>query len=547
MHDLLIRAATVYDGSGEPGRRADVAVAGGRIVALGRVKESAHRLVDADGLALMPGIVDVHTHYDAQVTWDPTLSPSPALGVTTAVLGNCGFGIAPCPAPLRETMVRNLSVVEGMDLDALLKGTRWEFESFAEYLAQLRRAKPYANVAVLAQHSTIRTAVMGEEASTRSAARSDELALMRALVRDALDAGAIGFASSFSPNHSGWGGRPMPSTIATDDELKTLTGALGDAQRGVFVMATGSRATPEVMESIAAGTGRPAFMVTVLTMHNHADPGRALTYYEKCAAAIARGHKVYIHTSCQPLSFDFTLKDPYLFYSHDAFERVRRAQPEELPAIYADASFRARLRHNLAHPGQGILFYGDWSKVELDGFPLTQLARESGKDALDFLFDLPLYTPLVAKLFQNDDAGVAPLLRHPAGVVALSDAGAHLIFLCDAGFGLHLLAHWVRDTETLTLEEGVRRLTSDPAAKYRIPGRGRIAPGFAADLLLFDPLGVGVSGLERVADLPGGGTRMIRRPKGVAGVWVNGQQVFDGSNTLRLKAGPGQVLDRFDA
>ncbi len=547
MHDLLIRSATVYDGSGRPGARADVAVAGGRIAAVGRVKEGARRIVDADGLALMPGIVDLHTHYDAQATWDPTLSPSTALGVTTAVLGNCGFGIAPCPAPLRETMVRNLSVVEGMDLGALLEGTRWEFETFAEYLAQLRRAKLYANVAVLAQHSTIRTAVMGEEASTRSAARADELALMRALVREALDNGAIGFASSFSPNHSGWGGRPMPSTIATDGELKALASALGEARRGVFVMATGSRATPEYMEEIAAETGRPAFMVTVLTMYNHADPERAMTYYERCAAAFERGHEVYIHTSCQPLSFDFTLEDPYLLYSHDAFDRVKQARPEERARIYADPEFRARFRRNLAHPGQGILFYGDWSKVEVEGVSVLELAHEAGRDPLEVFFDLPADTPLVAKLFQNDDDGVAPLLRHPAGVVALSDAGAHLIFLCDAGFGLHFLAHWVRDTGTFTLEEGVRRLTSDPAAKYRIAGRGRIKPGFAADLLLFDPLAVGVSALERVADLPGGGARMVRRPRGVAGVWVNGEQVFAGEKVLRLKAGPGQVLDRFDA
>ena len=546
MHDLIIRGATLYDGTGAAGRCADVAVAGGRIAAVGRVKEGARRSLDAGGLALMPGIVDVHTHYDAQATWDPTLSPSPSLGVTTAVLGNCGFGIAPCPAPMRETMVRNLSVVEGMDLEALLAGTRWEFETFAEYLAQLRRAKPYANVAVLAQHSTIRTAVMGEEASTRSAARADEIALMRALVREALDAGAIGFASSFSPNHSGWGGRPMPSTIATDNELTALAGALGDAGRGVLVMATGSRATPEYMEAIAAETGRPAFMVTVLTMHNRADPGRAMSYYRKCAAAIARGRELYIHTTCQPLSFDFTLRDPYLLYSHDAFDRVRQAKLEELPAIYADPEFRARFLDNLAHPGKGILFYGDWDKVEALGAPLTDLARDAGKDPLDYFLDLPVDTPLVAKLFQNDDAGVAPLIKHPAGVIALSDAGAHLIFLCDAGFGLHLLAHWVRETETLTLEEGVRRLTSDPAQKYRIPGRGRIAPGYGADLLLFDPQTVGVSPLERVADLPGGGTRMVRRPRGVAGVWVNGEQVFDGRRTLPLEAGPGKVLDRFD-
>ena len=547
MLDLLIRGATVYDGGGGPGVRADVAVSDGRITEIGRITDSARRTVNAGDLALMPGIVDVHTHYDAQATWDPTLSPSPSLGVTTAVLGNCGFGIAPCPAPMRETMVRNLSVVEGMDLDALLAGTRWEFESFADYLGQLRRVRPYANVAVLAQHSTIRTAVMGEEASTRAEARPDEVARMRALVREALDAGAIGFASSFSPNHSGWGGRPMPSTIASDEELKALAGALGDSGRGVFVMATGSRATPEYMETIASGTGRPAFMVTVLTMHSRADPGRALTYYEKCAAALARGHELYIHTTCQPLSFDFTLRDPYLLYSHDAFDRVRQAKPEERPAVYADPAFRARFRHNLAHPGKGILFYGDWDKVEVVGAPLTGLAREAGKDPLEYFFDLPIDTPLVAKLFQNDDAGVAPLIRHPAGVIALSDAGAHLIFLCDAGFGLHLLAHWVRETGTLTLEEGVRRLTSDPAGKYRIPGRGRIAPGYGADLLLFDPKTVGISPLERVADLPGGGTRMIRRPQGVAGVWVNGEQVFDGQRSPLLAAGPGRVLDRFDA
>jgi N-acyl-D-aspartate/D-glutamate deacylase len=216
MNDLLIRGATVYDGTGSPGRVADVAVKDGHFAPPGPARDT----LDAEGLALMPGIVDVHTHYDAQVTWDPTLSPSVSLGVTTAVMGNCGFGIAPCPAPLRETMVRNLSVVEGMDLEALLKGTRWEFETFAQYLDALERAHPYANVAVLAQHSTIRTVVMGEGASTRKAPTAEELARMRALVREALDAGAAGFASSFSPNHSGWGGQPMPSTIATDDELK---------------------------------------------------------------------------------------------------------------------------------------------------------------------------------------------------------------------------------------------------------------------------------------------------------------------------------------
>ena len=192
--DLLIRGAKVYDGLGAPGRIADVAVKDGRVLAVGTGNADARTTVDASGLALMPGIVDVHTHYDAQVTWDRTLSPSPALGVTTALMGNCGFGIAPCPARLRETMMKNLSVVEGMDLNALLEGTRWEFETFAEYLDALRRQRPYLNVGVYVGHSCVRTAVMGEDASTRSEPTAIELARMKALVRSAVDDGAVGFA-----------------------------------------------------------------------------------------------------------------------------------------------------------------------------------------------------------------------------------------------------------------------------------------------------------------------------------------------------------------
>lgn len=542
MLDLLLRGASIVDGSGAPAFQADVGVRDKKITAVGKVEEPARETLDVGGLHLMPGIVDVHTHYDAQITWDPTLSPSVSLGVTTAILGNCGFGLAPCPAPLRETVVRNLSVVEGMDLGALLSGTRWEFETFGEYLAALERAGPYANVGVLAQHSTIRTAVMGEAASEKKIPSADELQQMRNLVREAMRAGAAGFASSFSPNHSGWGGRPMPSTIATDEELKALVGELKAFNRGIFVMATGPRGTTEFMESIAADTGRPTFMVTVLTMYSKANPERALQYYERCAAALARGREVYIHSSCQPLSFDFTLREPYILYSHDAFDRVKAAAPEDRAGIYRDAAFRQRLRENFKNPKSGILFYGDWSQVEKDGVPVTQLA----KDPLDYVFDLPLDTQLVAKLFQNDDAGVAPLLKHPAGVVALSDAGAHLIYFCDAGFGLHFLAHWVRDTGTFTLEEGVRRLTSDPARKYRIPQRGRIAPGYWADLLLFDPETIGVTNLERVADLPAGGTRMIRSPRGVHGVWVNGLRVFDGAKYIRRQSGPGAVIKNFD-
>ena len=562
MHDFVIRGASVHNGLGHPAQLADVAVTQGRVSAIGRTVGPASQTIDAHGLSLMPGIVDLHTHYDAQVTWDRTMSPSPALGVTTAVIGNCGFGIAPCPAPVRETMMKNLSVVEGMDLNALLTGTKWEFETFGQYMDQLRRIGPYLNTAVFAGHSVIRTAVMGDAASEKATPSAAELAAMRAQVREAMDAGAIGFASSFSPNHSGYGGRPMPSTIAGEEELRALTGVLGDVGRGVFMSATGTRATPEVMESIAAANGRPAFISTVLTMYNEAAPERALTYYERCAQATSRGHEVGILTSCQPLSFDFTLADPYVLLSHDAFDAIAGVPRERLADVYRDASFRNQFRANLANPKSGILFLGNWNRIEvsvaaternraLETRTIGALARERNADPVDVFFDLALEenldTHFIGKFFQNDDAGVAPLLKHSAGVITLSDAGAHLIYMCDAGFGLHFLSHWVRGTGQFTLEEGIRRLTSDCAMRFRIPERGRLVEGAPADMLLFDPATVGISKPHPVHDLPGGGSRMVRSAQGVHGVWVNGSLIHDGKDYVDHAKGPGHVLDRFDA
>lgn len=564
----LFRGATVYDGTGADPVRADLLVRDGRVAALGESARTAAgeaEVIDAGGLALMPGIVDLHTHYDAQLTWDPGCSPSPALGVTTAVIGNCGFGIAPCPPALRDTMLRNLSVVEGMDLGALRTGTRWEFETFAGYLDLLRRLGPSLNVAVFAGHSAIRTAVMGEAASTRVEPTAAELAAMVTQVRDAMAAGAIGFASSFSPNHSGWGGAPMPSTIATDAELHAMLEPMRDAGRGVFMSATGPRASPEYMEDVAARTGRPAFISTVLAMYSDSAPTRGLAMYERCAEAIDRGHEVRIQASCQPLTFDFDLHTPYVWYPLPSFAPVKAAagDAEALARIYADPSFREAFRADLRSPPSGVIFTGDWTQVavalasdvrrEMQDRTIASLAAEAGIDPIDWLFDFGLAERLGARFagrfFNNRDEGVAPLITHRAGVITLSDAGAHLGYLCDAGFGLHLLGHWARETGTFTLQEAVRRLTSHPADAYRIPGRGRIVAGAAADLLLFDPATVGISRLRAAHDLPGGARRLVRDPVGVHGTWVNGTRTFDGTSILGHAAGrgPGAVLDRFDS
>ena len=401
---------------------------------------------------------------------------------------------------------------------------------------------------------------MGEAGSERAQPTDAELSEMRRLLREAMDAGAIGFASSFSPNHSGYGGRPMPSTIATEAELRALTGVLGEVGRGVFMSATGSRLTPAIMEAIAVETRRPTYISTVLTMYNEAEPARGLAYYEACAQALDRGNEVYILTSCQPLSFDFNLTDPYLLLSHSAFDAIKGVQPAALPAIYADAAFRARFREDLRNPKPGVLFLGNWERIEVnvaalpdhasfEGMTVAAIARQQGVDPVDAFFDLALKeglkTSFVGKLFQNVDAGVAPLIKHRASVITLSDAGAHLVYMCDAGFGLHFLAHWVRETGEFTLQEGIRRLTSDAAHRFRIPERGRLVEGAPADLLLFDPAAVGISRPKSLQDLPGGGSRMVRDGHGVHGVWVNGVKVHDGRAYAELERGPGQVLSEF--
>jgi N-acyl-D-amino-acid deacylase len=559
MYDLVIRGATVIDGLGHDPLRTDIAVEGGRIAAIGEIGAEADKVIDAGGLSLMPGIIDIHTHYDAQVTWDPTLSPSPSLGVTTVVTGNCGFGIVPSPPHLRDLIMRNLAVVEGMDLEALRSGIDWQFQSFAEYLDAVRRQGPYANLAVLVGHSAVRTAVMGEDASVRKEPTAAELAEMKRLVTEAMNQGAIGLGASYSLNHSGWGGVPMPSTISDISEFDALVGAMGGPGRGVVEISSG--ATPvETMEQTAARHGRRIFMSTATALYNEQYPARALGMFDACAAAQARGNELYIQITCQPLSFDFTLASAYPFYSHAAFDPIKAYDREQLKTVFRDESFRERFRADLRSPRPGTVFQGNWDRIivaapvkpenaGLADRSIAEIVQGSNRDPLDTFLDLgldeDLDTGFIGRFFNAVDAGVEPLVKHKAGVLALSDAGAHLVYLCDAGFGLYFLGHWVRERGAFDLVEGVRRLTSHQAGLYGIPDRGRIAVGAHADLLLFDPATVGISASRRVNDLPAGGPRTLRDPLGVHGVFVNGTRVFDGADYAKLDKGPGQVLDRF--
>jgi N-acyl-D-amino-acid deacylase len=559
MHDLVIRNALLLDGQGSVPARGDLGVSDGKILEIGKAKEQYRQSVDADGLALMPGIIDNHTHYDAQLTWDPLASPSPALGVTTAVIGNCGFTIAPCKPAGRDMIMRNLTQVEGMSLDVLRQGIQWDFESIPEYMAMLERRGLGLNVAAFAGHSSIRSYVMGEDAAQR-AATPDEVQAMRRLVLEAVGAGAVGFATSTSPAHNGEGGRPMPSRLADEAELRALVGCLGEARRGVFMLTKGGQTQMSMLEDLAAASGRPVVVAALL--HNSTNPDVVFQDLDAIEAAKGRGRRMAGAVSCCPLSFDFTMQSPYPIESLGAWKPALGKKGAELKARMADPALRQALREELSRPAVFRLFNGEWDKVHVvetvrpenarfEQRSLAELARESGRDPLDIWFDLALEedlaTVFVALTLNSDEQALARMLRHPASLVSLSDAGAHLTFFNDAGYGLHLLGHWVRDKQVLKLEEAVRKLTGDPAAVFGMKNRGKLETGFAADLLLFDPATVGRGAKQRVHDLPGGGARLTTPGIGVHGVWVNGIRVADEKGTCASERHPGKLLRDFHA
>ena len=556
--DLLIRNALVFDGTGAEPAIKDVAVHDGQIRAIGQnIPKNATKIVDADGLALMPGIIDSHTHFDAQITWDPTLKPSPSLGVTTAVIGNCGFTIAPCKPADRDLTMRNLTQVEGMSLDVLRQGIDWGFETFAEYLDALRRKGSAINIAAYVGHSSVRTWVMGAQASKRAATES-EIMQMQAIVRDAMAAGAVGFASSTSPAHNGEGGLPMPSRLACDREMMALITAMSEGDKGVYMVTKGGQMPVPFLEEMAAQSGRPVMIAALL--HNSTNPDAVFKDLEQIAQANTRGRRLIGQVSCCPLTMDFTLASPYPVEGLLSWKPALGLAGDALKQVLADATFRQSVRDEIASPATFRLFNGEWDKVHvvettlpahaaLEQRSVAELARAQGRDPLDVMLDLALaedlQTVFTAQLLNSDADAVGRMLNHPHSIVSLSDAGAHLTFFNDAGFGLHLLGHWARDLGVMGMSDAVRRLTAQPASVFGMRDRGLIREGLAADLLLFDPATVGRGPKRRVFDLPGGGGRLTTDAIGVHGVWVNGQQVADSRGLLADTPLAGRLLTEF--
>ena len=561
MFDLVIKDAEIHDGAASAPLRGDLGVTGGRIAAVGGKLGAAKEIVKADGLALAPGIIDGHTHYDAQITWDPFVDPSPALGVTTAILGNCGFTIAPCKPADRDLTMRHLTHVEGMSLDALRAGIKWGFESFPQYLDMLESQGVGPNVACFAGHSAIRTFVMGEEATERTAT-DDEIDAMRRHVTEAMASGAVGFATSTAEAHNGEGGTPMPSRLADDREMRALVRAMGDSRHGVYMLTKGSKTTIPYLEELAVEARRP--VVIAALFHSNTNPAAAFTWLDQVNAARARGHELVAQTSCCPLSMDFTFKSPYLFESMQSWKPAMAAHdPEALKKVYRDNGWRDAVRRELEASRGRLVFNGEWDKLfvvetartenrALEGVPLAEVAARAGKEPLDCILDFALSedleTTFVAQLLHNDEKAVGRILADPNTHISLSDAGAHLTFFCDAGFGLHLLGHWSRDLGVLDLPQAVHRLTGQPAKLFGLEGRGLLREGHAADLMLFDPATVARGPKRRAHDLPAGAARLTTSAVGLHGVWINGTRVADGGGFCADPASrPGTVIRTFTA
>lgn len=559
MHDLVFTNATIIDGTGAPARQGALAVDNGRIAAIGDDVGPGKQTVDAQGQVLAPGIVDLHTHFDAQLTWDSFATPSTALGVTTVVIGNCGFTIAPCKPEHRDITLRNLTHVEGMSLDALRTGVDWQFESYPEYLDCLETKGLVPNVASFVGHSSVRTYVLGEDASKRAATKA-EVAEMKKLVIGGIRAGGVGFATSTLEQHNGENGIPMPSRLADEHEMMELTGALGEAGRGVFMLTKGMTSTVPWLESIAANNGRPVMIAAMFVDPN--DPERVFNEFHQIEAARGRGRELWGQVGCFPLGMEFTLAHPYPLEAFLAWRPAIEAEGSDAyKQVLADPSFREAIKAEARTKGVPNRF----SYVQMDHLTIREvaqakhsdlvgkivgdLARADGQDPFDWLFDFALDGELEAmfdcKLFNTDEDRVKDLLRHPNAAITLSDAGAHLSFLCDAGFGLHLFGHWVRERGDIGLEQAIASVTSRPADAYRIKDRGRLKTGAWADLILFDPTTVGRGDKRRVSDLPAGASRVDTPAVGLSGVWVNGRQVVDANGPIAAAGTPGHLLREF--
>jgi N-acyl-D-amino-acid deacylase len=552
-YDLLIKNGTVIDGTGAPRRHADIAVKDGKIAEIGKINDGATKTIDAADCIVSPGFVDPHTHYDAQICWDPAITPSCWHGVTSVVMGNCGVGIAPCLPEAREVAMRDLVNVEGIPFDVLNQGITWDWETFPEFIDAAAKRGSALNLAFIAPLTPFRHWVMGE-ASMDRAATPEETAQIKSLIRGAVDAGAFGFSTTTLNQHLGHKGRPLACRNADRAELKAYANVLKETGKGaieialtkkISVMADDER---DLLEFLIAESGRP---VTFLALFQRDDIPDAcpetLRKVKTLPGAVPQ-------TSPLALTREVNMRNPFTFAAFPCWGRVFQDKSKEAQRkVYADPAFRNAFREELK---KATGFSGDWSRITVheahkpemkryEGRNVADIAKERGKDGIDTFLDLTLEDDLdiefVLAQFNVDIKRVQENLNNPQVLIALGDAGAHVDMLCDAGYPTYLLGTWVRERQIMTLEQAITRLTAQPADLFGIKGRGRLTVGNAADIAIFDPETIGsASRGERRNDLPGGAKRMVMPSRGLEYTIVNGEIAYAQGRVSG--ATPGVVL-----
>ena len=553
-YDLVVKNGVVIDGSGLTGYRADVGVKDGRIAFIGRIAAPARETIDAEGHVVTPGFVDGHTHMDAQIFWDPIGTSSCYHGITSVVMGNCGFTLAPCREREADLVFRNLERAEDLSRDAMLAGIKWRWETFPEFLDVLDTLPKGINYAGYIGHSAVRTYVMGERAFTE-AAREDDLKAMTHHVREAIKAGAIGFSTTRSDNHETSDDRPVASRQASWSELEALVAAMSDVGSGILETALGDLGPDNYpkLKKLALDTGRP-ITFGLFSRRTQPDAWRAgLDIIEQTAA---EGGRMFgqVHSRALNVVISFETQTP--FDKWDVWRDVRKLPLAQQKAALRDPETRAKLVASANRPYDGRRVIGtearppewDWvfllDKIQGPHRSMADLARERGVDPVDLMIDLALERDMKLFLLQpvanEDQVSALELIKHPRTVVTFSDAGAHVSQIMDNSLQTHLLSHWVREKQALTLEQAIKLITYDTATHWGFHDRGLIREGMAADLVVLDPATIGPRMPEVVTDLPAGAKRLKQTCDGILATVVGGQVLL--RNNEHTGALPGRLL-----
>ncbi len=557
--DLVIRNGTVIDGSGLPRYRADVGIKHGKITSIGRIREDAREVIDAEGHVVAPGFVDGHTHMDAQIFWDPLGTCSCWHGITTVVMGNCGFTLAPSKPGEEHLVVRNLERAEDISGEAMAAGIDWSWETYPEYLDTLEALPKGINYSGYVGHSALRTYAMGERAFTEDAT-DDDLAVMRRELRDAIRAGAMGFTTSRTPNHMTMDGRPVASRVALWDEVRDLVNTMGEMNAGIFEIAgeaTGrdperQREYMDRLRDLAVESGRP---ITWGMFANRRAPEMWRPYFDLLDETAAAGGRMFAQVHSRALNLLLSFKTQMPFDRLPVWRDLRALPLAEQAAQLRDSEMRERLvaaangdeweqatGAEARRPNYDRLYV--MNSVTEANPTVAEVARQREQDPVETVIDLALEKDLdqffAQPIANEDDDAVLEMMQHDRSVVTFSDSGAHVSQIMDSSLQTHVFSHWVREKQALTLEQAVRMVTFEPASNWGIANRGLLREGWAADVCIFDPDQIAALMPEVATDLPAEAKRLTQKAQGILATVVNGEVLMrDGEHTGAL---PGQLV-----